>query len=138
MPYQKQVELSKSFLYIIKHKSRSDTIVANVLYSLYALISLMKTKMLGFQWIKDHYKSDLDFSSTIKKCEWGASDGSLNNDGYSFRYGRLCFPHRMLRGIIVKEAHGGGLHATLGKLKPMRPLRNIFVSFTVDKNEKPT
>jgi len=55
--------------YVIKHKQGKANVVVDALSMRYALISMLETKMFGFDHIKDLYSQDHDFSKFFELCE---------------------------------------------------------------------
>ena len=87
---------------MIKYKKGKKNVVADALSRRYALITLMDSKLLGFEFIKYLYMSDVDFGEKY-----------FQHDGYLFREGKLCVPQGSVRNVLVDEAHSGGLRLTL-------------------------
>ena len=76
------------FPYIIKYKQGKQNIVANALSRRYALISKLDAKLLGFEYIKDLYNSDLDFANVYRACEKGGFDKFFMHDGLFYFFQR--------------------------------------------------
>ncbi|XP_057987965.1 uncharacterized protein LOC110650481 isoform X1 [Hevea brasiliensis] len=73
--HAKWVEFLESFPYMIKYKKGHSNIVADALSRRYALISLLNTKLLGFELMIEQYKSDRDFSSIYDSYKEKAFQG---------------------------------------------------------------
>ena len=76
----------------------------------YALLTTLDSKLLGFEFIKELYVSDHDFSNVFTSC----TNGAVFNDfyvfeGFLFKKNHLCVPNCSLRVVLVKEARRGGL-----------------------------
>ena len=80
----KWVEFLEQFPYVIKHKQGKANVVADALSRRYALISMLETKMFGFDHIKDLYSQDHDFSKLFELCEKGSHQGFFRHEGYLF------------------------------------------------------
>ena len=56
------VEFIETFTYVIKYKQGKENVVADALSRRYVLLSTLETKLLGFEFIKDLYATDPDYS----------------------------------------------------------------------------
>ncbi|XP_013624627.1 PREDICTED: uncharacterized protein LOC106330753 [Brassica oleracea var. oleracea] len=56
------VEFIEIFPYVIKYKQGKENVVADALSRRYVLLSTLETKFLGFEFIKDLYATDPDYS----------------------------------------------------------------------------
>ena len=78
-------------------------------------LTTLDSKLLGFEFIKEFYESDNDFSNMFITCANGAvSNNFYVFEGFLFKKNRLCIPNCSLRAVLVKEAHGGSLMGILG------------------------
>ncbi|KAG8496940.1 hypothetical protein CXB51_008105 [Gossypium anomalum] len=126
-PHAKWVEYLESFPYVIKYKKGKENIVANALSRRYALVNQLDSKLLGFEFLKDLYQTDIDFGEEYKCCMQGAYEKYYHHEGYLFREGKLCIPNGSVREVLVNEAHGGRLMATFKLLKYWPYCKNIFI-----------
>jgi hypothetical protein len=88
-------------------------VVADALSRRYALLSMLDTKLLGFEYIKDLYVQDSDFGDVFNACEKVAFGKFYKHDGF-------------LRELLVREAHGGGLMGHFGVAKTLGILHEHF------------
>ena len=88
----------------------------------YVLISTFNAKLLGFEYIKELYFDDHDFSVEYQACEKTMIGKYFNHDGYLFRENKLCVPNCSLRDFLVRESHGGGLMGHFGVLQTLAVL----------------
>ena len=65
---------------MIKHKQGKANVVADALSRRYSLFSMLETKMLAFDHIKELYACDDDFSNLFKLCKKGAHIGYFRHD----------------------------------------------------------
>ena len=115
-----------TFPYVIRYKKGKDNVVADALSRRYALLSSLSTKLLGFEYVKDLYATDSDFSSVFAATEQGAFNKFYKHDGYLFRVNQLCVPACSLRELLIRESHSGGLMGHFGVLKTYDILTEHF------------
>ena len=116
--HAKWMEFIETFPYVIKYKKGKENVVADALSRRYALLTTLDSKFLGFEFIKELYESDNDFSNMFITC----ANGAVSNDfyvfeGFLFKKNCLCIPNCSLRAVLVREAHGGGLMGHFGVQK---------------------
>jgi hypothetical protein len=124
--HAKWVEFIETFPYVIRYKQGKENVVADALSRRYALLSMLDTKLLGFEYIKDLYAQDSDFGDVFDACEKVAFDKFYRHDGFLFRENKLCVPMCSLRELLVREAHGGGLMGHFGVAKTFGILHDHF------------
>jgi hypothetical protein len=120
------VEFIETFPYVIRYKQGKENVVADALSRRYALLSMLDTKLLGFEHIKDLYVQDSDFGDVFNACEKVAFGKFYRHDGFLFRETKLCVPMCSLRELLVREAHGGGLMRHFGVAKTLGILHEHF------------
>jgi hypothetical protein len=104
------------FPYVIRYKQGKENVVADALSRRYALLSMLDTKLLSFENIKDLYVqvSNLVMGSMhVKKWHLVSFIGMMD---FCFRKIN-CVPMYSLRELLVREAHGGGLKEHFGVAK---------------------
>ena len=79
------MEYIETFLYVIRYKQGKENIVADALSLRYVLLTFMSAKMLGFEYVKDMYADDADFSDVYKACDKAAFGKFFKHDGYFFK-----------------------------------------------------
>ena len=124
--HAKWVEFLQSFNFSSKYKDGKSNVVADALSRRYALISILETRLLGFETLKDYYKEDVDFADVFAKCERGAHEKFVLQNGFLFKENRLCVPKHPIRELLVREAHGGGLAGHFGITKTLEILKEHF------------
>ncbi|XP_062100496.1 uncharacterized protein LOC133806405 [Humulus lupulus] len=67
--HAKWVEFIEIFPYVIRYKQGKENVVADALSRRYALLSILDTKLLGIEYIKDLYAQDSDFGDVFNACE---------------------------------------------------------------------
>jgi predicted nucleotidyltransferase len=78
------MEFIETFPYVIRYKQVTENVVADALSRSYVLLTSLSAKLLGFEYIKDVYVNDLDFSSIYESCNKGAVDKLFKYEGYLF------------------------------------------------------
>uniref|UniRef100_A0A2N9HYV7 Reverse transcriptase domain-containing protein n=1 Tax=Fagus sylvatica TaxID=28930 RepID=A0A2N9HYV7_FAGSY len=63
------LEYIETFPYVICYKQGKENIVADALSRRYILLTFMSAKMIGFEYVKDMYADDTDFSDVYKACD---------------------------------------------------------------------
>jgi hypothetical protein len=63
--------------------------VADALSRRYALLSILDTKLLGFEYIKDLYAQDSDFGDVFNACEKVALGKFYRHDRFLFQKNKL-------------------------------------------------
>uniref|UniRef100_A0A2N9I7U7 Integrase catalytic domain-containing protein n=1 Tax=Fagus sylvatica TaxID=28930 RepID=A0A2N9I7U7_FAGSY len=120
------LEYIETFPYVIRYKQGKENIVADALSRRYVLLTSMSAKMLGFEYVKDMYADDADFSDVYKACDKAAFGKFYKHDGYLFKESKLCMPSCSMRELLVREAHGGGLMGHFGVKKTLDILHEHF------------
>uniref|UniRef100_A0A2N9GA30 Reverse transcriptase n=1 Tax=Fagus sylvatica TaxID=28930 RepID=A0A2N9GA30_FAGSY len=72
------MEYIETFPYVIRYKQGKENIVADALSRRYVLLTSMSAKMLGFEYVKDMYANDADFSNVYKACDKAGIRSSLD------------------------------------------------------------
>ncbi|XP_048627497.1 uncharacterized protein LOC125596364 [Brassica napus] len=116
------LEFVETFPYVIKYKKGKDNVVADALSRTHTLISTMEANIMGFEFIKDSYATDLDFQEAFRKTTQGAFGVYYQHEGFLFKEKKLCIPKGSMRELLVREAHGGGLMGHFGRDKTLNVL----------------
>ena len=124
--HTKWVEFLGQFSYVIKHKQGKANVVVDALSRRYALISMLETKMFGFNHIKYLYSQDHDFSKFLELCEKRSHQGFFRHEGYLFKNNILCLPQSFLCELMICEAHKRGLMGHFGIEKTLNILLEHF------------
>ena len=122
----KWVEFLQSFNFSSKYKDGKSNVVADALSRHYSMLSVLSSRVLGFELLKGYYESDSDFSQVFLDCKGGATGSYTIQDGYLFKGNRLCVPKCSFKELLVREAHGGGLAGHFGINKTLEVLQEHF------------
>nr|KAJ0223892.1 hypothetical protein LSAT_V11C200062990 [Lactuca sativa] len=124
--HAKWVEFLQSFHFSCKYKDGESNVVADALSRRYLLLVTLDVRFLGFETLKDHYQSDMDFRDMFLKCAGGPNGEFVIQDGFLFKGNRLCVPKHVIRELLIREAHGGGLAGHFGITKTLEVLKEHF------------
>ena len=124
--HAKWVEFLQSFHFSCKYKDGRSNVVADALSRRYSLLVTLDVRFLGFETLKDHYQSDMDFGDMFLKCAGGPNGEFVIQDGFLFKGNRLCVPKHAIRELLIREAHGGGLAGHFGITKTLQVLKEHF------------
>jgi len=111
---------------VIKHKQGKANIMADALSRRHSLLSILETKFLSFDHIKELYPKDVDFSPILSECHQGTYKGFYLLNQYLFKGKRLCIPQGSLRASLIREAYEGGLMGHFGPKKTLEVLKEHF------------
>jgi hypothetical protein len=65
----------------------------------------------------------------VAECAKGACDGFFMHEGYLFKIEKMSTPSGLLREVLVREAHDGGLNGHFRKKKTYELLKEHFFFF---------
>ena len=100
--------------------------VIDALSRRYALISKLNAKLLGFEYVKELYATDLDFANIYGACDSGVFGKFYKRNGFLLRENKLRVPKSSLRDLLVREAHSGGSMGHFGVKKILDMLSDHF------------
>ena len=63
------MEFIETFPYVIKYKQGKENIMSDALSRRYALVSTLNAKLLRFEYVKELYANDNDFTRVYGACE---------------------------------------------------------------------
>ena len=112
---------------MIKYKQGKTNVVVDTLSRRYSLSSMLETKMLVFDHIKELYACDDDFSNLFKLCEKVAHNKYFRHDGYLFKDKRLCVPNSSMHELFIREVHKGSLMRHFEVAKTLDILHEHFL-----------
>ncbi len=90
-------------------------------------MTVLETKFLGMDVLKDLYEHDSDFSTLWHACEHGGFEKYYRMNGYLFKHNRLCVPECSMREVLVRESHSGGIMGHFGVTKTYETLSQHFL-----------
>ncbi|OMO49962.1 reverse transcriptase [Corchorus capsularis] len=124
--HAKWSEFIESFPYVVRYKQGKENVVADALSRWYVLLSMLDSKFLGFEYIKELYASDVYFGEIFKACENFGFGKYYKHDGFLFKESILCVPSCSLRYVLVRESHEGGLMGHFGVDRTYKILHEHF------------
>lgn len=83
--------------------------VADTLSGRYVLLGVVNFRLLGFELIEEYYKHDVDFQLIIEECSKDSMQTYVLQDDFLFKMNGLCISFCSIRGLLVREAHEGGI-----------------------------
>ncbi|PKU82338.1 hypothetical protein MA16_Dca005343 [Dendrobium catenatum] len=115
------------FSFTIQHKPGVDNKAADALSRKSILLTKLQTDLAGLEHLKELYAEDDDFSKIWKQCGDNVQfeDYSISH-GFLFKQNLLCIPKSSWRQFLIREVHGGGLAAHLGRDNTLRQLQERF------------
>ncbi|XP_074292969.1 uncharacterized protein LOC141619849 [Silene latifolia] len=97
---------------LFKKIQGKQNVVADALSRRHSLLTVMSSKVLGFEFMKEMYRKHYDFSEEwITHTEGGLAQGKkyMLQEGFLFHGNKLCAPRGSYRDLLNKEVHSGGL-----------------------------
>ena len=123
--HAKWVEYLQSFHFMIHHKAGKLNKGADELSRRY-LLSVLSTKVLGFEIRKGMYPTDEDFKELHEKCSKHAHGLFHLEEGFLFKGSRLCSRKCGFSELLVQELHEGALAGHLGVEKTCAMLKEHY------------
>ncbi|KAI4365375.1 hypothetical protein MLD38_021364 [Melastoma candidum] len=90
------------------------------------LLSVMETKLIGFEYLKDLYQGNIDFGGLFAQYTTQAIDRFHQVNGFHFHDSKLRFPRSSTRELIIREVHGGRIAGQFGVDKTLSMLPENF------------
>ena len=97
-------------------------VVADALSRRYFLLTVLDTKLLGFEMLKDLYAHDTDFSDIYASCMKSPHGKYFLYNGFLFYVDKLCVPNSSIRDLLIREGQSGGLMVHFGVVKTLAML----------------
>ena len=128
----KWVDFLQCFTFVIKHVSGKSNRVADALSRKILMVQESQVQVLGFDFLKDLYKSDIDFKEAYEislnpsQRDRGPWNDYILQDGFLFKDDRLCIPQCSMRENLIQEKHNGGLAGHFGIDKTVGKLSHFY------------
>ena len=123
------VEYLQRFSFVLRHKYGVENKVADALSRQVTLLSIMSTKVIGFEKLQKEYESCPDFGevyTTLRTEHLHVVDDFILRDGYLFKANKLCIPRTSVKDFLVWEVHMGGLSGHFGRVKTIEEVERQF------------
>ena len=108
----KWVKFLQDYIFVLGHKTGVENKVTDALSWRVMILVAMSAKVTRLERLREEYESCTDF----RKIYATLRDGSVREmgrfllqDGYLFRFHKLCIPCSSLREFLSWEMHAGGL-----------------------------
>ncbi|KAI0494149.1 hypothetical protein KFK09_024280 [Dendrobium nobile] len=115
------------FSFTFQHKPGINNRVADALSRNNVLLTRLQTETTGLECLKELYETDPNFMELWKSCQSQGTTGEFSvRHGYLFKQNLLCIPVSSWRQFRIREAHGGGLAAHVGRDKTLKHVQSLF------------
>ena len=123
------VKYLQRYSFFLKHKDGIKNKAADAFSRRVTLLSMMSTKVIGFEQLRDEYESCPDFGkvhATLSSAPYPTIKDYTIQDGYLFKANKLCIPCTSVRDFLVWELHAGGLVGHFGQDKTIEEVERQF------------
>jgi hypothetical protein len=123
------VEYLQRYSFSLKHKAGIKNKAADALSRRVTLLSMMSTKVIGFERLRDEYESCPDFGkihATLSSAPHPTIEDYTIQDGYLFKDNKLCIPRTSMRDFLLWELHAGGLAEHFDRDKTIEEVKRQF------------
>lgn len=130
--HAKWVEYLQSFTFVLKHVSGEANKVANALSKRALLLQESTTQVMGFEYLKDLYQTDMDFKEAYEAYQNPLPRNNSPWLDYNlqekllFKGGQLCILECLMRENIIREKHNGGLARHFSIDKTLDQLNHFY------------
>ena len=97
------IEFLQNYTYTLRHKGVENKAV-DALNRRLTILTILSNQVVRFEKIKTEYESCPDFQEIFTLLNSGTTreiDGFLVQDGYLFRFRKLCIPRTSVREFLV-------------------------------------
>ena len=118
--HNKWVKFLQDYTFLLKHKAGVQNKVADILSRRVIILIVMSAEVTGFERLKEEYESCFNFGKiyvTLRDRSVREIDCFLFQDGYLFRFHKLCILHTSFRDFLSREIYAGGLAGHFGQNK---------------------
>ena len=123
------VEYLQRYSFALKHKAGIENKAADAFSRRVTLLSMMSTKVTGFERLRDEYKSCPNFGklhATLSSAPHPTIENYTIQDGYLFKANKLCIPRTSVWDFLVWELHAGGRAGHFGQDKTIEEVEWQF------------
>jgi hypothetical protein len=100
--------------------------VVDALSSRFVIFSTINAKLLGFEYMKELYANDSNFTEVYVTCKKSVFGKFYKLDSYLFKENKLCVPDCFMYELLVHEAYKGGLMRYFDIRKTLKVLYRHF------------
>ncbi|XP_071901574.1 uncharacterized protein [Coffea arabica] len=100
--------------------------VTDALSCRHSLLTVLDTKLLGFEMLKDLYAHDTDFSDIYTSCMKSPHGKYFLHNEFLFYVDKLCVSNSSICDLLIREAHSGGLMGHFEIVKTLAMLQEHF------------
>ncbi|XP_026453100.1 uncharacterized protein LOC113353835 [Papaver somniferum] len=139
--HDRWLDTINKYTFSVKHKSGKLNQVADTLSRRRHLLTTIRIESFAFDYIKDIYPEDEDFSKLWNQCssQNHRVDDFIIQDGFLFKGNRLCILEGSLCLHLMRELHGSGLGGHFGRDKTIALVKergNDSIMIVVDRYSK--
>jgi len=131
------VEFLQDCTFVLKPKAGVKNKVANVLSRRVMILVAMSAKVVGFERLREEYESCPDFEKIYVALQDGSAremDKFLLQDGYLFRFRKMCIYHTSIMDFLSWEVHAGDLARHFGQNKRIEVVEHRFYRPSLEKD----
>jgi len=100
----KWVEFLQDYTFVLKHKAGVENKVVDAPSRRIMILITMSAEVIGFERLREEYHSCPDFEKiyvTLRDGSVREMDDFLLQDGYLFRFRKLCIPRTSIRDSLL-------------------------------------
>lgn len=105
--HAKWVEFLQSFNFVAKYKAGKTNVVADALSRKHNLLTMVDSRVLGFELIKEYYAGDPDFSTIYNECQHNIANQFNMVDGFLFKGNKYQNQYVRWSTLARRHVHGG-------------------------------
>ena len=127
--HNKWVKFLQDYIFVLRHKTEAENKVADALSRCMMILVAMSAEVTEFERLKEEYESCPDSGKiyvTLRDGFVREMGNFLLQEGYLFRFRKLCIPRTSLTDFLSWEVHAGGLAGHFGQNKTIEAVEHRF------------